>query len=264
MDSGGGMAARTDAALGVGLALRLFGRGVSGAVAGAMMLVTAGSGGAGAGSAPAITGQAPAKLAPGALPAGCAETPELQNLILPDGSLADVKILQFGEARLYMPTRWIAQYLHNDSEPVDQFIPPFWEQPCPGVVHVNNPEGHDRDGRSSLGIIDLRGRDPARAWDKRLPALTATDQLSFIMLAPDIPNPGDRLKAFYWRCLTLPKVRVVSGLLVCLYIYNPPPGPGLPQPEIKSPAVEDLIRWLALPPNRRDNNREFVLSVEKP
>jgi hypothetical protein len=236
---------------------------------GAMMvgafMVPGGAASALAGEGPKEPVAAPARAAPGALSAGCVETPELQNLILPDGSLADVKILQFGEARLYMPTRWIEMRLDPRWGSPDMFIPAFWEKPCPGVVHFYNPDFKTQDGKPGAGPFTLfadRNEDAFPA-----PSLRQSPDTDMVFILPNLSTPSVRLKRHYISYDRLLKLNVVPGLIVYVFgntpLSSPLPYGNFPK-GTRAPAIEDLIRWLARPPNRRDNKRSFILTVDKP
>ena len=77
-----------------------------------------------------------------------------------------------------------------------------------------------------------------------------------VHITADLPNPGEPLRVVYGRLHHLPKLKPVPGIVVYLGIDAE-----IRTKNVQSPAIEDLIRWLASAPNRRDNTREFVLKV---
>lgn len=89
----------------------------------------------------------------------CPETAELASIRLVDGSYADVRIIQFGEARLYVPTPWLVGQLVDEAKSkylregqdvrseglvsghFGRFSPDLYRDECPGIVHIANLEG---------------------------------------------------------------------------------------------------------------------------
>ncbi|MEJ2410571.1 MAG: hypothetical protein P8Y48_14995, partial [Novosphingobium sp.] len=87
-------------------------------------------------------------------PPHCPESPELVDIRLANGEYADVRIIQFGDARLYVRTKWlvsllidhiVAKYhLGDETESPDRkaslagllglFQPDIYQDECPGVV----------------------------------------------------------------------------------------------------------------------------------
>ncbi|MCJ2189244.1 hypothetical protein [Novosphingobium beihaiensis] len=93
-------------------------------------------------------------------PPHCPEPPELVDIRLANGKYADVRIIQFGGARLYVPTNWlvrilvdhtVAKYHLDEVESpsrktilaplLGRFKPDIYQEECPGVVHVANLGG---------------------------------------------------------------------------------------------------------------------------
>ena len=91
-------------------------------------------------------------------PPECPETPELDDIQMADGSYADVRIIDFGEARLYVPTQWLTgQLIDRQMERFDieagelresivkrqfgKFKPDLHRNECLGIVHVANLDG---------------------------------------------------------------------------------------------------------------------------
>jgi hypothetical protein len=176
-------------------------------------------------------------------PPNCPDLPERKNLILADGSIADVRIVQVNSTNLYIPTSWVRPYLFGK---IEVFVPELHEGECPGVVHVLN-----RDPP----LMTLWSHRPGKSGP--LPTISASEDVSMLHIAADLPNPDERLRVVYGRLHHLPKLKPVPGIVVYL---------GVPldfrTTNVQSPAIDDLVRWLASPPNRRDNSREFVLKVE--
>ncbi|TXN33167.1 hypothetical protein [Methylobacterium sp. WL19] len=192
---------------------------------------------------------------PSLKPCNCADMPEDQNLILADGSLADVRIIQIGEVNLYIPTSWARPYFRM-GEPGDTviipsstiFIPELLEVECPGLVHV----------------LSLEQSSPAMTlWSgsrrRPLPGISPDGDVSIVRIVADLPNPNERLKVVYGRLHHLPRLKPVPGILVYLGI-----GAEIRTTNVQSPAIEDLVRWLASPPISRDNSRTFQFKVEVP
>jgi hypothetical protein len=186
-------------------------------------------------------------------PPNCPDLPERKNLLLADGSIADVRIVKVGPTNLYMPTSWVRPYVfHKDpvtglvvSREFEAFVPQLHQVECPGVVHALNLD-----------------RDPPlmTLWSSKkgpLPTISAGEDVSMLHITADLPNPDERLRAVYGRLHHLPKLKPVPGIVVYLGVAAE-----FRATNIQTPAIEDLVRWLASPPNRRDNTREFVLKVE--
>jgi hypothetical protein len=185
-------------------------------------------------------------------PPNCPDLPELKNLILADGSIADVRIVQFGSTNLYIPTSWVQPYFFS-KDPVTgsvlsggiTFVPELHQVECPGVVHALT-----LDQSGPVMTLWLSKKGP-------LPTISAGD-VSMVHITADLPNPGERLRVVYGRLHHLPQLKPVPGIVVYLGIDAE-----IRTTNVQSPAIDDLVRWLASPPNRRDNSREFVLKVER-
>ncbi|MDE5456570.1 hypothetical protein GWE18_27830 [Bradyrhizobium sp. CSA112] len=184
-------------------------------------------------------------------PPNCPDLPERKNLVLADGSIADVRIVQFGSTNLYIPTSWVQPYFFS-KDPVTgtvlsgglTFVPELHQVECPGVVHALSLD-------QSGPVMTL--------WSSKkgpLPTISA-GEVSMLRITADLPNPGERLRVVYGRLHHLPKLKPVPGIVVYLGIDAE-----IRTKNVESPAIEDLVRWLASPPNRRDNSRAFVLKVE--
>lgn len=185
-------------------------------------------------------------------PPNCPDLPELKNLILADGSIADVRIVQFGSTNLYIPTRWVQPYFYSKDPATGiaissslAFVPELHEVECPGVVHTLSL---DQSGPVMTLWSGTKGP---------LPVILAGGDVSMLRITADLPNPGERLRVVYGRLHHLPKLNPVPGVVVYLGIDAE-----IRTKNVESPAIEDLVRWLASPPNRRDNSRAFVLKVE--
>lgn len=184
-------------------------------------------------------------------PPDCPDLPEGKDLVLADGSIADVRIVQFGSTNLYMPTSWVRPYFFSKDPRTGtvlsggiSFIPELHQVECPGVVHA----------------LSLNQSGPAMTlWSSKngpLPTISA-GEVSMVHITADLPNPGEPLRVVYGRLNHLPKLKPVPGIVVYLGIDAE-----IRTRNVQSPAIEDLVRWLASPPGRRDNSRAFVLKVE--
>jgi hypothetical protein len=185
-------------------------------------------------------------------PPNCPDLPELKNLIMADGSIADVRIVKVGLTNLYMPTSWVQPYFYSKDPATGivissslAFVPELHEVECPGVVHTLSLD-------QSGPVMTL--------WSGKkgpLPTISAGEDVSMLHITADLPNPDERLRAVYGRLHHLPKLKPVPGIVVYLGVAAE-----FRATNIQTPAIDDLVRWLASPPNRRDNTREFVLKVE--
>ena len=73
-------------------------------------------------------------------PPNCPDLPELANLRLKDGSLADVRIFRDGDETFYVPFSWFQHWLklhgHTPKRRNPNFRPDVEMIECPGVVHA--------------------------------------------------------------------------------------------------------------------------------
>jgi hypothetical protein len=175
-------------------------------------------------------------------PPNCPDLPERKNLILTDGSIADVRIVKVGPTNLYIPTSWVQPYLLGE---IEAFVPELHQVECPGVIHALN-----LDRAPPLMTLWSSKKGP-------LPTISPGEHVSMLHITADLPNPDERLRVVYGRLHHLPKLKPVPGIVVYLGIDAE-----IRTTNVQSPAIEDLLRWLVSPPNRRDNSREFVLKIE--
>ncbi|WP_334510822.1 hypothetical protein [Bradyrhizobium sp. AZCC 1693] len=175
-------------------------------------------------------------------PPNCPDLPERKNLVLADGSIADVRIVKVGPTNLYMPTRWVRPYFLGE---IEVFVPELHQVECPGVVHALN-----LDRAPPLMTLWSSKKGPP-------PTISPGAGVSMLHITADLPNPDERLRVVYGRLDHLPKLKPVPGVVVYLGVAAE-----FRTKNAQSPTTEDLFRWLASPPNRRDNSRAFVLKVE--
>ena len=181
-------------------------------------------------------------------PPNCPDLPERENLILADGSLADVRIVRIGAVNLYIPASWARPYFLVQDAASKVVIhsstildPELHDVECPGVVHILSFD------QSSPAITLWAG-----STRRPLPGLAPEGDVSMVRLVADLPDPSLSLRVVHGRLHHLPRLNPVPGLAVYLGIDAE-----IRTKNLQSPAIDDFVRWLALPPKRRDNARTF-------
>jgi hypothetical protein len=114
-----------------------------------------------------------AKLNPPPKPPNCPASPEMKNITLKDGSIADVRILRDEDVTFYIPASWYRWTWRRSNVAKDWSSPgsrgPEWSAPgsfapdinpieCPGTVHIWNMR------QTGFGITT-----PEIAADRRTP-----------------------------------------------------------------------------------------------
>ncbi len=219
-------------------------------------------------------------------PPNCPALPELKNITLKSGKIADVTIFRFRETVFYVPIEFQHAELPDETPPlaVGRYTPDFARVECPGVVHIVNP-GYS-DAGFGLGIQDADG--------KFYPGNIARDSevtgLTFRLTALDAVMSQNSAKgrvahfdsvggiSFYirvaddtgisliWRAneIKIPGVNILSP-----YVDQQ-------REDIRAEAllatsdwsktrasIVDYFRWVTTPPRMRDNGRVFYLGSKR-
>lgn len=209
-------------------------------------------------------------------PPNCPDLPEVRNLRMKSGRLADVRILQSDEFKYYIPTSWLRssfidryRHLHHmDPKHGDYYWPQLNEVECPGVVHRH--VGKEQPfGFMTPKIDRIHNFAPSN-----ISSDSALDSISFgRMPAPDprMPDPykdrnSDRISQWNPRnSLDFPRAIIVLKKDKLTAIYDLRRDEYLNSPRwisYRNVAIA-LNSWLLTPPRERDNNQIFQLGDPK-
>ena len=224
----------------------------------------------------------------------CKPSIPLDHLKDSNGLIQDVRIFQFSQTILYIPTKWLGD-LATTSEParVAGLEPILSRGECAGVVHhlLNRTGTLDRYIDISIGVSGTHGQivsgkaptylsfwkmrnigrfgeanDPSLKFDRLVSSKLSRSEDAFVRVLPDIGVRLDwrptsitedewRRKAGEWRAPPRP------------LSYNPKPNEigawgavvGTPEWRIMAANVRSLVKWLSTPPAMRKNNKKFSL-----
>lgn len=208
-------------------------------------------------------------------PPNCPALPELANLRLKDGRVADVRILQDGDLTLYIPSDWF-DFNHPKTFPA--FLATGYTDPdiqgveCPGVVH-KSVEGIDywipkdklKIKKESSNYLFKNLRLP-NYIGSITPGQPGAEHLSeWCVLGLDYTMAIVRINGKYsinYNFPLLPRFFTPQHFEYLLggdYRKNV-----LASPEWRTwrASALDFVSWLRTPPRNRDNNREFQLGGE--
>ena len=200
-------------------------------------------------------------------PPNCQDLPELKNIMLKDGTIADVRIVQFRGTKMYIPAElmkrtFIENRLRNPAgfiaeSSLQQFNPDIHENECAGVLHKVRLDIH----YASKGFMLAIGLKDEKSYN----------------ISPDslIKDIG----LFYWKntyaeeAYGSPGGGYESGsvkIFPDVYANYNISQEGAVRPEIGSPewvdrreSVKEFLRWLTTPPRERDNKRMFNLGAKQ-
>ena len=191
----------------------------------------------------------------------CPDLPELANLRLNDGSIADVRIVQFRDTKLYFPAKIMKrQFVERWRDPKTGFIekgalrnyrPDIHSRECPGVVHDIAVEKMHLEGvypMIRLEFGDYHYADPQ----------FRSDDLRFITygLNPKVMTAHAKSTLETTQAIKFSEDIIISLKRVGL---STTVGEG----RYESQTVLDLTHWLSTPPIHRDNNRKFFLKIDR-
>ncbi len=199
-------------------------------------------------------------------PPNCPDLPELKNVTLKDGSIADVRIVQFRETKLYVPadlmrSNFIENQLRNKGgfiaeSGLQQFNPDVYEVECPGIVHMVRLDIQYASKGFGLGN-GIKGE--------------YSDNISS-------KSPIKNIGLFYWKetyaeeSHSVPggefefaSVKIFPEVMANYNVskYGVRQEIGSPEWVVRRESVKEFARWLATPPRERDNKRIFILGAKQ-
>ena len=212
-------------------------------------------------------------------PPHCPDLPELKNITLKNGAVADVRIVQFRNTKMYFPVDLVESAFIDgerdargfiDSHPVGKqyegmagggaylrkFDPDIYSVECPGIVH------HLVENGASLWPILLINDGPLRVDRPRAKNIKYSEDIGAIFFTSHMePNSQNRaaLGRFYamrgffndnfvWRS----ELEVmVAGDKQYISRWQ------------HSKSINEFIIWLNTPPAKRDNDTIFTLKVDE-
>ncbi len=193
-------------------------------------------------------------------PPNCPDLPELKNVTLKDGSIADVRIVQFRDTKLYLPTKWMGRNFidkapRNDAGFIEKEYlggvnPDIHSLECPGTMHrLAGEEAHAKGMYPGIGL---------EMTDARRKILIDSPDFATIGFASnaEIKNSHALWLSQHGKMIEFNQDVVIrlrrTGLA------------GIDQGmRYESQSILDFTTWLATPPARRDNERQFVLKLDK-
>ncbi|MGB5777843.1 MAG: hypothetical protein WBH10_02065 [Allopontixanthobacter sediminis] len=188
-------------------------------------------------------------------PPGCLDT-TLVDLTDPSGVVHDVRIVKFGQTKLFIPTNWISKGQFIDQfvgkvplEKLGQFIPDIHKIECPGVIHTASRETPIKGDSLPMLTIRLDGKNPVK---------NLTSQSIFAIFITENVGDDDRRMRFLMGG-GFKKTHFVASedVFVFLSAANEYPPGG-----IKSQSLSNLFDWLGSPPSSRDNSIKFELKAD--
>lgn len=203
-------------------------------------------------------------------PPHCPDLPEVVNVTLAGGKLADVRILQVDDIKFYVPAAWLQltdsprRSLPTDVSSLGLYDPDVHKTECPGVAHK-----YVSQQMFDLGWRFVVRRSNAEPWI--LPNFTLETKIDGLSIVRPqaVTNPELMTsntfeeKIFDWPTSTTPSARivVVPNHLVAVYRWSKDNPVGSPEWKIARQSVLDFVIWLRTPPKDRDNDRIFELGV---
>jgi len=240
--------------------------------------------------------QAPLHERPPPKPPNCPDLPELANLRLKDGRIADVRIFRDGDETFYIPFSWFewdarqnpGQFARDgtwrsywDMQRVGYYSYDIHEVECPGVVHEGAFE-------YTTPFVKIRKYTGDRDIPPNFSADAEIDQVRFYHIHPNrfYPvNPAGNPLVDQDLFLNFQSADVqirMSKNVMATYQHFPlneellasPRGAGPTWEAYKKRAmstekwkvwrtsVMDLYQWLKTPPKDRDDDRIFHLGIK--
>jgi hypothetical protein len=191
-------------------------------------------------------------------PPNCPDLPELKNITLKNGAVADVRIIQFRDTKMYFPvdlinshfidqkTRWGG---FTDEHDLQKFSPDIYFKECPGIVH-KLVENNYRTW--PFIIVDPNPMRRDRPFAKNL---RYAEGMGGVFITSNVdtqsPNTHAAMLGFFddhfdWKSNLLIMIRTI------------PKYRGRWQ---HSKSVNEFVTWLNTPPSKRDNDALFNLEV---
>lgn len=194
-------------------------------------------------------------------PPNCSDVFDLTHLKLSDGRLADVRIVQIRNTKLYVPTDWLVgnlvDYQAEKFGPafaydiLEQFSPDIHKNECPGIVHTLNPHGATPRfgiGRGSFVYFGLGGNFAPKevgGSGGRMVGFSVTVQATTMTDGTQIDRPRISSVGNYW---------IKGNRDFFLLIGGATSDERRPKYDAE---LRKLAIWLMKPPSTRLNDRVF-------
>ena len=198
-------------------------------------------------------------------PPNCPDSMELDNITLPSGEIAEVRVIRDRKLTLYVPTNWfegrfIEAPADRESRPsrINRITPVISRNECPAVIHLN--DGADE----SVFIFTLpRTVEPITAMPSNLPyngpmIRTAIARVSDIKLSHR-PNEQFADRIISWPTRENPSAYIAmrDGKYLIRYAWPVDEPMGSKRWNSYREAAIEMFDWLTTPP--RDRNNEITL-----
>jgi hypothetical protein len=193
-------------------------------------------------------------------PPHCPDLPELANVTLKDGSIADVRIVEIADTKLYVPTAWMKSHFVDGEfrnsggfiykSILEWFAPDIHSVECPGVVHKFN---QDKTG-FSFWLADFVRNEYQQN-------ISPKSSLSMISIFKRHPQDIDRLESRGEGGVTA-YVIANTGITIS-YVIPTNAQVGSKTWGSYRDSTRRLIQWLSLAPMQRDNEMMFTLGGDR-
>ncbi|WP_257557098.1 hypothetical protein [Sphingobium sp. CFD-2] len=205
---------------------------------------------------------------PPAKPPNCPHGPDLALLKLTDGSLADVRIVQVRDTKLYVPADWLARNFVDSTteqlgpevsyELLEQFSPDIHKNECPGIVHLLNLHGatprfgNNRENFTFFGLAGNFAPKEVAGSGGRMQGFALLVQAAVTTHGDEMDRPRLTSVGNYW----------IKGNRDFFLLKG---GPTNEARQAKySAELRALANWLIEPPATRSNDRVFFDSPDFP
>lgn len=204
-------------------------------------------------------------------PPNCPRLPELANVTRDDGKIIDVRIIQIGEVKFYVPGNWnrwpeTLEGLPPTSDTMlGLYDPDINAIECPGVVH----KWVSKRAMFDLGWRFAVRRSNAEPWV--LPNFTLDtkiDSVSIRKLEEFDNKDYENSDIFDEKIFDAPPaatsayIFVVPRQLIAIYPWPKSKPIGSPQWVKARSDMIGLVDWLRTQPNMRDNDHVFYLGAD--
>lgn len=196
-----------------------------------------------------------------AKPPNCPSVPDLDFLKIGDSKLANVRIVQIGDTRLYVPADWLAQnFVDSQAEKfgtafsyelLERFSPDIHKNECPGIVHLLNLRGatprfgNNRGNYTFFGIDGNFAPKEVTGSGGRLQGFSVMVQAAITTDGIQMDRPRISSVGNYW----------IKGSRDFFLLKGGPTDDA--QRAEYSAELRDLADWLMEPPATRPNDRVF-------
>ena len=194
-------------------------------------------------------------------PPHCPDLPELNNITLKDGTIADVRIVQFRNTKMYFPADLVESAFIDETGVVGgkiirfrhylrKYDPDIYSKECPGVVHLLVD---DDAVDANWPVIEV---NPSPVRVDKLPAKNVSLE----------GFPGVYFTS--WIDPSPPRQRALNGVWTDRFVWRSKlrvmvaarkQDVGRWQ---NSKSLNEFIIWLSTPPTKRNNDTIFTLKVD--